>query len=160
MPSQKKAYEKRYDDEAKWMNFLIDDELFLIYHKEIWDIFWNSIKWMFHRNNEEEFFNYIDKCDRIIKKWLDSDPIYDIIVYIKTKTIYSDIKTDFYDKEIPEEGLHYICLSIILTYSLKKDDKYYPQVFLEECKYVIKKKKKHRHINEESEICSERSDKE
>ena len=26
----------------------------------------------------------------------------------------SDIKTDFHDKEIPKEGFHYICLSMIL----------------------------------------------
>ena len=123
------------------MNFLIDDELFLIYYKEIWDIVRN-------------------KFDRVIKKWLDSDPAYDIIVYIKTKMIYSDIKTDFDDKETPEEGFHYICLSMIFIDSiLKKGDKYHPEVFLEECEYFIKKKK-HRYINKEPEICSNGSDKE
>ena len=122
------------------MNFLIDEELFLIYHKEIWDIIWNSIKWIFHWNNAQEFSNYIDKSDHIIKKWLDSDPAYDIIVYIRAKIIYIDIKTDFHDNETPEEGFNYICLSMILIDSvLEKDDKHHPQVFLE-CKYVIKKK--------------------
>lgn len=66
--SQTKAYVKRYDDEAKWVNFLSDDELFFIYHKKIWDIVWNSIKWMFYWKNEENFFDYIDISDHIIKK--------------------------------------------------------------------------------------------
>lgn len=66
--SQTKAYAKRYDDEAKWVNFLSDDELFFIYHKKIWDIVWNSIKWMFYWKNEENFFDYIDISDHIIKK--------------------------------------------------------------------------------------------
>ena len=40
--SQTKAYVKRYDDEAKWVNFLIDDKLFFIYHKKILDIVLNG----------------------------------------------------------------------------------------------------------------------
>ena len=37
----------------------------------------------------------------------------------------------------------FICLSVILLNSgYRKDDKYYPQVFLEECKCVINQKKK------------------
>lgn len=74
---------------------------------------------MFYWKNEENFFDYIDISDHIIKKWLDSDPISNKIIkikYIKTKmsSYNSDIKTDFHDKEIPKEGFHYICLSMIL----------------------------------------------
>ena len=48
---------------------------------------------------------------------------------------------------------------ILIDSVLKKDDKYYPQVFLEECKYIIKEKKKHRYFKEELEISSDKSDK-
>ena len=35
-----------------------------------------------------------------------------------------------------------LCVSVILIDSVyKKDKNYYPQVFLEECKYVVKEKK-------------------
>ena len=44
---------------------------------------------------------------------------------------------------MPKEGSKCICLSVILVDSVyKKDKNYYPQVFLEECKYVVKEKKK------------------
>ena len=60
--------------------------------------------------------------------------------YIKTKITYKDsIITNFYNtkgfKKIPEEKIPHKCLSVItldsVIYAYKK---YYPQVFLEECK--------------------------
>ena len=70
------------------------------------------------------------------------------------------MKTDFHDKKIPET-FHYICLMVILMDSvLKNDDKYYPQVLLEKCKYIIKEKKKHSYIEEELENSSDESDEE
>ena len=42
-------------------------------------------------------------------------------------------------KKIPKAGCNYICWSVILTDSvLKKDENYYPQVFLREKKYIEK----------------------
>ena len=41
---------------------------------------------------------------------------------------------------------------------LKKDDKYYSQMFLKEFKYIIKKKK-HTHVKEEVKISFGKSDK-
>ena len=42
---------------------------------------------------------------------------------------------------------NHTCLAIIsLDSALKKDENYYPQVFLKECKYI--EKKVNRHINE------------
>ena len=53
------------------------------------------------------------------------------------------INTTFHNNKKPKEGPEYIFLSVILLDSVyKKDKSYYPQVFLEECKYVIKGKKK------------------
>ena len=46
----------------------------------------------------------------------------------------------FYDKEIPKVVSNYTCLAVIsLDSILKKDENYYPQVFLKECKYIEKK---------------------
>ena len=51
---------------------------------------------------------------------------------IKIKS-YGDEVTDFYDKEIPKAEANHICLAIISVDSaLKKDESYYPQVFLKE----------------------------
>ena len=44
---------------------------------------------------------------------------------------------------MPKESSEFLCLSVILLHSVYiKDNKYYPQVFLEECKYIIKEEKK------------------
>ena len=44
--------------------------------------------------------------------------------------------------KIPKEGPRCICLLVILIDSVYRTDKiYYPQVFLEECKYVVKEKR-------------------
>ena len=48
--------------------------------------------------------------------------------------------TDFDDKKIPQLSSSHTCLAVISLYSaLKKDDKYYLQVLLKECKYTEKK---------------------
>ena len=74
------------------------------------------------------------------KKEFDSDPVYNKD-YLKTKIkSHGDEVTDFYDKKIPNLGSNDTCLAVISLYSaLKKDDNWYPQVFLKECKYIKKK---------------------
>ena len=48
----------------------------------------------------------------------------------------------FYNNKIPKEASQYVCLSVILIDSVyRKDKDYYPEVFLEEYKYVAKKQK-------------------
>ena len=55
--------------------------------------------------------------------------------------------TDFYDKEIAKVDSNDTCLAVIsLDSALKKDENYYLQVFLKECKYI--EKKVIRHIND------------
>ena len=49
----------------------------------------------------------------------------------------------------------YMCLSLIMLDSIVKvGKKYYPQVFLEECKYVKRKNKMVNYINDDLEIHS------
>ena len=51
---------------------------------------------------------------------------------------------------MPKEGCYYVCLSVILIASVFKMDKnYYPEVFSEKCKYIVKEKKKSIFINGE-----------
>ena len=56
--------------------------------------------------------------------------------YNKIKS-YNDQVTDFHDKEVPKVGSNYACLAVMLIdFVLKKDENYYPQKFLKECKYT------------------------
>ena len=53
-------------------------------------------------------------------------------------------------KKIPEEKIPHKCLSVIILGSIiYANEKYYPQVFLEECKYVQEKTKTKNYIDEE-----------
>ena len=58
--------------------------------------------------------------------------------FLKTKIkSHDDEVTDFYDKEITKADSNHTCLAVInLDSALKKDDNYYPQGFLKECKYI------------------------
>ena len=84
------------------------------------------------------------KVSSIIKKEFDSKPIYNK-KYIKTKikSCYGKINTNFQNNKIPKVSFQCICLSVILIDSVcEKGKNYYSLVFLEECKYVVKEKKK------------------
>ena len=57
---------------------------------------------------------------------------------------------------MPKENMHYTCIACITTDSvMKMDKKYFPQVYLEECKYKIKKIQMSRFINTELDSDSE-----
>ena len=83
----------------------------------------------------------------------ESKPVYgDDDKYIKTKIeIYADnMITNFHNKKMPKEKAPCKCLSIIMLDSvIKANKKYYPQTFLEECKYVQEKIKFENYIDEE-----------
>ena len=50
------------------------------------------------------------------------------------------IKTLFDGNEIPKERVEYACIACIsVDFVLKVDKKNYPQVYLEQCKYKVKK---------------------
>ena len=76
--------------------------------------------------------------------------------YIKTeiKTHEDNITTSFYNKKeskkVPEEKIPHKCLSIIILDSvLYAYEKYHPQIFLEECKYVKQNIKAKNYIDKE-----------
>ena len=67
--------------------------------------------------------------------------------------------TNFDNKKMPKEKLPCKCLSIIMLDSaIKANKKYYPQTFLEECKYVQEKIKTENYIDEDLEKSESDSD--
>ena len=112
------------------MTFSIKDDKLLEKYNEIWETVTN-----------------------IIYKEFDSNPIYNE-KYIKTKIkVYNKkVNTNFH-------GLECVCLPIILLDSVyKKDNKYYPLVFLEEYRYVVREKKIDNYITDNVEISSDSDD--
>ena len=66
------------------------------------------------------------------------------------------MNTNFYNNKIPKEGSQFICLSVILIDSVFRAGKNcYPQVFSEECKYVVIEKKIPKYIIDDIEIPSD-----
>ena len=115
------AYVKSYDGQTKQMYFLIEDDNLLEKHNTIWN-----------------------KVSADIKKEFDSEPVYNKnYLKIKVKSHGNEV-TDFRDKKIPKLDSNHTCLAVIsLDSALKKDDSYYPQVFLKEFKYIGKKVVRH-----------------
>ena len=111
---------KYFENGGKNMSFKIkDDEVYLKFNE-----IWKRIK---------ELLGNIK---------LSSDIIYDD-QYIKSKVkTFKMVKTLFDNDEIPEEKIEYECISCISADSVLKIEKnYYPQVYLEQCKYKVKERK-------------------
>ena len=63
--------------------------------------------------------------------------------YIKAKVreFNGVIKTNYLSNEVPKENMHYTCIACITIDSvMRMERKSYLQVYLEECKYRMKKK--------------------
>ena len=62
------------------------------------------------------------------------------------------IKTSFLGDGVPKENLHFTCIACIIIDSvMRMEKKNYPQVYLERCKYKIKKIQMSKFINTELE---------
>ena len=60
------------------------------------------------------------------------------------------IKTNFLDNDMPKENMHYTSIACItIDSAMRIDKKNHPQVYLEECKYRVKKIQMSRFINTE-----------
>ena len=115
---------------------------------------------MCFRVDDSKLFKKYCKTWKTIKGLLgiEFEPVYgDTDSYIKTKVKMYDnkVNTNFQGKAFPKGDASYKCLSLImLDPVVKVVRKYYPQVFLEECKYVKKKNKMFNYINYDLEITS------
>ena len=125
---QMNGYIKYFENGSKNMSFFIKDDDVLYKYNEIWDKIKEKLNIKFH-----------------------SEPIYDK-KYIKSKVREFDgvIKTNLLDNKVPKENMHYTCIACLTIDSVVRTDKEnYPQVYLQECKYKIKKKQTPRFINAE-----------
>ena len=101
---------------------------------------------------------YGKKIEKLMKIDFNTKTTYgdDDVKYIKTKikTYKGSITTIFYNKigsvKIPEGKVSHKCLSMIILDSvIYTYEKYHPQIFLEECKYVEENIKTRNYIDEE-----------
>ena len=114
----------------KNMSFLIKNDEVWEKYKEVWDVLKNKLGIKFH-----------------------SEPIYGK-KYLKAeiREFDGDIKTNFLGNGLPKENMYYTCIACITIDSVKKmNKKNQPQVYVEECKYKIKKIQTPRFINTELE---------
>ena len=114
---------------------MIKDIQFLKSYNKIWEKIEKSMKIDFNTKT-----TYGDGDDKYIKT--------------KIKTYKDNITTNFYNtkgyKKVPEEKILHKCLSIIILDSvLYAYEKYYPQIFLEECKYAKENIKTKNYIDNE-----------
>ena len=127
-------HKKYFENGGKNMSFLVKDEMWLDKYNEIWDRIKETLNIKFN-----------------------SMPIYDE-KYIKAKVreFNGAIKTNFLGDKIPKESMHYTCIACITIDSvMRMEKKNYPQVYLEECKYRMKKTKMTKFIEAELESKSE-----
>ena len=112
----------------------------------------------FKANNKQLLKNYNkiwEKIEKLMRIDFESKSLYaDDDKYIKTKIkVYAgSMSTNFHNKKMPKEKSPCKCLSIImLDFVIKANKKYYPQTFLQECKYVQEKIKTENYADDDLE---------
>ena len=117
---QMSGFIKYYGDNSKNMSFITDDKSVYTKYSEVWD-----------------------KVKKLLKLKFTTNPICDgKYLLTKLKIFNGANKTTFSDDEMPMERNHYVCIAAIDIGSvLKIDKKVYPQVYLEQCKYKLKKRR-------------------
>ena len=112
------GYIKYFENGDKNMSFLIKDNEVWNKYDEIWEVIKGKLGINFY-----------------------SEPVYEY-KYLKAKVREFDrmIKTYFLSNNMPKENMNYTCIACITIDSvLTIDKKNHPQVYLEECKYRVKK---------------------
>ena len=133
---QMSGYIKYFDNGGKNMSFVTDDKKVYRKYDEIWNIVKSLLKLKFAANPIRDD-KYILAKLKIFKK--------------KNITTFNN------NNIVPTEKDHYICIPAIdIDSVLKIDKKAYPQAYLEECKYKLKKRKLVSFID--SEIIDDDSD--
>ena len=129
------GYIKYFDDRGKNMSFVKDDEKIYEKYNEIWEVIRNLLR--------------TDFTVSLVRD--------DIYLVVKLKIFNKINRTTFNNNYIPIERNHYICIPVIdIDSVLKIDKRAYPQAYLEQCKYKLKKRKIVNYID--NEIIDEDSD--
>ena len=124
---QMSGYIKYFDDGGKNMSFVTNDEEVYKKYNEIWEV-----------------------VTKLLKLKFDVGPVRDDKYLIaKLKIFNVTNRTTFTDIVIPEENTHYTCIAAKDIDSVLKIDnkRAYPQAYLEQCKYKLKKRKCPRYID-------------
>ena len=110
------GYIKHFDNGGKNMSFMIKDDEVRDKYDKIWNVIKDKLGIKFHSEPVREYLR------------------------AKVREFNDVIKTNFLGNDVPKENMHYTCIACITIDSvMKADKKYFPQVYLEECKYKIKK---------------------
>ena len=126
------GYIKYFDDGGKNMSFVTDDEKIYKKYNKIWEVIRNLLKIDFTVNPVRD----------------------DIYLVAKFKISNKINRTTFNNNNhISIEKDHYICIPVIDIDSVKKA---YPQAYLEQCKYKLKKREIVNYVDDE--IIDEDSD--
>ena len=128
------GYIKYFDNGGKNLSFLIKNDEVWQKYENIWEVIKNKLNIKFH-----------------------SQPVYENkYVKVKVREFNGSIKTNFLGNNVPKENTYYTCIACItLDFVLKMNKNNYPQVYLEECKYKVKKINTPKFINIELELDSE-----
>ena len=127
------GYIKYFDDGGKNMTFVMDNEKVYNKYNEIWEV-----------------------IRRLLKVKFAANPVRDDKYLVAKLKIFNKIdRTTFNDDKdknnILKERSHYICIPAIDIDSVLKIDnkRAYPQAYLEQCKYKLKKRKIVNYIDDE-----------
>ena len=126
---QMDGYIKYFDDGGKNMSFVTDDEKIYKKYNEIWEV-----------------------VKKLLKVNFTVDPVQDDKYLVAKLKIFDRInRTTFNNNNsIPIERNHYICIPAIdIDSVLKIDTRAYPQAYLEQRKYKLKKRKIVNYIDHE-----------
>ena len=115
------GYIKYFDDGGKHMSFVTNDEEVYKKYNEIWEVVRKLLKVKFTVNPIRD----------------------DEYIIAKLKIFNGTNRTTFTNNIIPIERNNYVCIPAIDIDSVLKIDnkRAYPQVYLEQCKYKLKKTK-------------------
>ena len=120
---QMNGYIKYFDNGGKNMSFVTDDKEVYGKYGEIWNVVKSLLKLKFAASPIRDDKYILPKL-KIFKK--------------KNLTTFNNNNNNI----VPMEKNHYICIPAIdIDSVLKIDKKAYPQAYLEECKYKLKKRK-------------------
>ena len=130
---QMHGYIKYFDDGGKNITFVTDNEKVYDKYNEIWEVIRKLLKVKFAVNPVRDDKYLIAKL-KIFNK--------------VNRTTFND---DNNKNNIPKERSHYICIPAIDIDSVLKigHKKAYPQAYLEQCKYKLKKRKIVNYIDDE-----------
>ena len=135
------GYIKYFDDGGKNMSFVMDDEEIYEKYNKIWEVIRKLLKVDFTVGPVQDDKYLVAKLK-----------VFDRI----NRTTFNNNNNNNNNAILIERN-HYICIAAIdIDSVLKIDKRAYPQAYLEQCKYKLKKRKTMNYIDEE--IIDEDSD--